>query len=77
MAFGPPRAKRTVAAHFWTRYGLTTHNAVDRMVYVAAQPGNFYPAEHIQTLTRHTTQANYHHSDNDNATITTTPQSQL
>ena len=50
MAFGPPRAKRTVAAHFWTRYGLTTHNAVDRMVYVAAQPGNFYPAEHIQVL---------------------------
>ncbi|KAF1763183.1 hypothetical protein GCK72_011449 [Caenorhabditis remanei] len=48
MAFGPPKGKRTVVSHFLARYELATHNAVD-MVYVAAQPGNFYPAEHVQT----------------------------
>ncbi|KAF1756007.1 hypothetical protein GCK72_012460 [Caenorhabditis remanei] len=50
MSFGPPNGKRTVVSHFLARYGLATHNAVDRMVYVAAQPGNFYPAEHVQVF---------------------------
>ena len=49
MAFGPPKGKRTVMSHFLVRYELATHNAVD-MVYVAAQPGNFYPAEHVQVF---------------------------
>ncbi|KAF1756018.1 hypothetical protein GCK72_012471 [Caenorhabditis remanei] len=50
LSFGPPNAKRTVATHFWKRYGLITHNAEDRMVYVMAQSGNYYPAEHVQVL---------------------------
>ncbi|EFO84436.1 hypothetical protein CRE_09914 [Caenorhabditis remanei] len=50
LSFGPPNAKRTVATHFWERYGLITHNAEDRMVYVKTQQGNFYPVEHVQVM---------------------------
>ncbi|EFO96539.1 hypothetical protein CRE_23740 [Caenorhabditis remanei] len=54
LSFGPPNAKRTVATHFWKRYGLITNSAVDRMVYVKSQPAKppQHHYQHINTFER-------------------------